>query len=920
MAPSPLTVHGFAALQKDGFGSRPGTPKSTYITQLSPKSSTFLGGSQSSCTLSRPSTQSRSDPRYLARSGWHVLGPQPVRPTVAQSLESEGARLVNQLASSWCSKYSYTIKKQGAQGESFHYECIFSQPANSMPVPSTVVRAFFALVCPQDALQQLLQQPRLVFSFEEADLRQEWSLERGADGYWQTVRGQQHLTLRAGYFETFLDKFILEKEQCRSRGVPLTTSFETTRLEKPPLACEDGSEDESDGRVEAGGWSRMASPMSDQWRSERSNRKGSADMGVPVISHVDYELQQALKSALKVAGIVGDKVAPPSSLTELLSNVFDAADEDEVGELPHHEVAKLLEATLVGFGLVQWDIQLLLTAAHENEAGFIACKPFIQIAPELIQELRRRRLNFRARGMPTAVVSHEAVQHCHGAEIAELSDKLVELFTMKVSEDPTHAKWLTEETLSPPRSPSRSSVGGGMRKSSIGSSKPSSPSRGGSKRNLTAWDTNTEGVDRRLIGIHRRDGVECIQMSTFSPQEAQRVMQMLPEDEDGFVLFEELVGVLENMRVGALMNALVETDVASLRKHLVLCCRHVGLSDDGTMKVWKLRMALMQADQICVSRQQIFALLCLAQSACDSDGNVDVDAFVGTLCVVIPHMFDAKIFVVAAERLQAEAAEQQKARENAELAAMAAKGGQKQEEKETQQETIADLDTVEKLLIGLFQANDAEKRNPAVLSPLKMCRLMLSGDQVVQNCQLTETELCGFVAEMLLDVNGEVHYMDHVKRVVPMIFNLRRNLLLVEYVKEGAFEALKIPSPNANALREVCALLPPERRLSVIEGESQRRSSKRSSGRRCSKEGRDSARLLKRSPTNWSRQVTEPSSGKRATEEEVEYAARVRIHARVSASVVGSKSPHGTRDLNESRETPHGRGYERRKGRLTVGA
>merc|ERR1719271_128854 len=78
------------------------------------------------------------------------------------------------------------------------------------------------------------------------------------------------------------------------------------------------------------------------------------------------EMAQVMRVELQAAGLYCDKVDPPSSLADLLANIFDAADEENVGELPHHEVARLLSATLPGFGLELWDIHLLMTSAQET--------------------------------------------------------------------------------------------------------------------------------------------------------------------------------------------------------------------------------------------------------------------------------------------------------------------------------------------------------------------------------------------------------------------------------------------------------------------------------------------------------------------------------------------------------------------------
>ena len=61
-------------------------------------------------------------------------------------------------------------------------------------------------------------------------------------------------------------------------------------------------------------------------------------------------------------------------------------------------MADLLYATLRAQNLSNWDIQLLLATAHERpyNGGLIDYKPFVQSAPEILEELRRRRLTYEA--------------------------------------------------------------------------------------------------------------------------------------------------------------------------------------------------------------------------------------------------------------------------------------------------------------------------------------------------------------------------------------------------------------------------------------------------------------------------------------------------------------------------------------------
>merc|ERR1719399_2399195 len=104
---------------------------------------------------------------------------------------------------------------------------------------------------------------------------------------------------------------------------------------------------------------------------------------------------------------------------------------------------------------------------------------------------------------------------------------------------------------------------------------------------------------------------------------------------------------------------------------------------------------------MCLTRLQIHTLLCLAEPVLS--GMVDVAEFLGMCCVMIPHMFDAKLFVETAEHLILEHAESMRRAENEELAALgAARVGQTgQEGEENQEQKEVDAETVEKTLMQI---------------------------------------------------------------------------------------------------------------------------------------------------------------------------------------------------------------------------
>merc|ERR1719316_2144280 len=85
---------------------------------------------------------------------------------------------------------------------------------------------------------------------------------------------------------------------------------------------------------------------------------------------------------------------------------------------------------------------------------------------------------------------------------------------------------------------------------------------------------------------------------------------------------------------------------------------------------------------------------------------------------------------------------------------------------------------------------------------------------------------------MQADADGNVVYGEHIKRWVPIIFELRKNKLLSRYLEEGATETLGIVSPDLARLETLFPLLP-QNTLST--------SKPRASGRRSrARENRDS--------------------------------------------------------------------------------
>jgi hypothetical protein len=411
------------------------------------------------------------------------------------------------------------------------------------------------------------------------------------------------------------------------------------------------------------------------------------------------------------------------------------------------------------------------------------------------------------------------------------------------------------------------------------------------------------GEERVLVGIKRRFCQDCLGAQglpeRLSPQEAMRLMQMLPEDEDGFIRIDEVAEHLEHLRTEAMLNALVESDILSLRMHLVLRFRHLGLEDTGKMKLWVMKQALLQADQVCLTRLHIHVLLCLAKH--DAFGNVDVATFLATCSAVIPHMFDARLFVETAERLIQEHAESMRRAENEELAALGAKqsaGTAAQDDDGSQDKVELDSDTVEKLLQGVISLNDDAHRNPPSLPAEQIFDILQTNEREVQSTQLSSFELTGFLAEMQPDADGLVFYVDHIKKWIPLIFEQRKNRLLSRYLEENSAETLGFEVPRLDKLEAMFPLLPAQ--TAKTRGPQRRHSKSRDSIDGCfdSRRGSINSSLRRSSGASMRSDGTPSNTAK-------------------EGKLVRSASRRGSLEKHEKpKEPPPGRGYQRRKARM----
>jgi Ca2+-binding EF-hand superfamily protein len=759
-----------------------------------------------------------------------------------EDFETYGSEVVEEIVRSWTSTYQYHIARldpeAGAASPACRYVVAFSLPLNAVPVPCDVLRVFFSLVAAEE--------PMVVFNLESHDLQQYWVLQKDSQtNRWRPVPGQQLISLGFDSFESFIEARLNEKDGSRT-VLDLRTPFEESRLLPPPAYSD--SEDGEEG---------------DDWDEEGSQAQDN--LLAPSITHdnTTHADRELMRSALQAAGLPCDGNL---SLPEILASIFDAADETSCGLLHHHEVMQLLTSTLSGLGLELWDIHLLAASAQENAEGLIEYKAFVQAAPEIIEALQFRRLAYKKAGFPKAIVTPEAVQICHGDEIAETVRTLTELFDQ-------------------------------------------------------CADPNLEGMMTRSCF---KDCLAC-RHDRISPQELQHLMQMMPEDEDGRVTYADLQENLEMLRVDSLHNALVETDIASLRKHIILLLRRQGLNADCSMYLWNLKRVLLQADQLCLSRLQIHVLLCMTSA--NMKGMVNCYDFLQVCCAVIPHMFSSELFVAFAANVANEQADATKRAELAELEAMtkgmtAAAGGGEEEEKAPVEEAVAEVDReqVEKSLTHAFSLLDDGRRG--VLSAETLHKVLTSADAQVQGCQLSDAELVGLAAEMSVDQNGDVAYKEHVQTWVPILFELRKSRLYETYLVKEPFKEIK--KPDLTELEKQFPVLPPEL-TQIGERRGSRRHSKGSKpSKECDEDGESGKRSrLRRSDV--ARESTSSAVGQGSSNLHMLRLGKMNRSPEEGVAGTGSKmiqrksTLEGKRTISLEEQPPvygvGGRGEERRRQR-----
>lgn len=235
---------------------------------------------------------------------------------------------------------------------------------------------------------------------------------------------------------------------------------------------------------------------------------------------------------------------------------------------------------------------------------------------------------------------------------------------------------------------------------------------------------------------------------------------------------------------------------------------------------------------------QVHLVLCILK--CDLYGWVDVRSFLQVVCSVVPHLFDARVFVEKAAAIAKERADAQAKAELEELQGLTGGGmlrtrAKAEDEDDAEDEAKAvDRETVEKTMIHVFQMLDDKSHRGCVdaqdfLRALRCApedfrddeKQLGQAQQQLASCQLSGPELLGFCAEAVVLEDHTIECQEHVKRWVPILFEIRRSKLL-----ELSWESMVDKLIDLAPLEAQFPLLPPRiERSDSKRGSLERRNS-----------------------------------------------------------------------------------------------
>jgi len=135
------------------------------------------------------------------------------------------------------------------------------------------------------------------------------------------------------------------------------------------------------------------------------------------------------------------------------------------------------------------------------------------------------------------------------------------------------------------------------------------------------------------------------------------------------------------------------------------------------------------------------------------------------------------------------------------------------EEEQDDKANAPDRDAVEKALIHTGNIYDDKKHNTLEVNQF----LAMMKNETVLQCQMSESEVRGLIAEAVIDADGEINYVDHIKTWVPLIFELRKSRVYDSVLaKDWGTDAYHLV--DLNPYEVAFPVLPPEMRVEQGRG------------------------------------------------------------------------------------------------------
>lgn len=536
----------------------------------------------------------------------------------------------------WSKKYKHIVKYlETIDGAVHRYKVVFSKPEAEQPVPIAVVHVYFKF----DTTTQ-----SMTYQFENSNLIH-----------------RPNLTVKANKMEMWIDRYINDKLTVRATQ-ELTTDFERTRLRANAQADEESNssdDDENDG-------------------GNRNDGLGGS-MG-------DNSSDDDSEDEVALANVIGGRSGHTVSFDRLLANIFSAADEDNTGYLPYMQVADLLYNTPLE--LNDWDIRVLISYGGEDESGMVAYSDFVREAPMLVEDLKTRRKTTMDRRKKQTLHrysaekgddSHRSRKEQHNTTtrvvdiltpleglveddgaFAELIPAVIELCfsqefdtaTGKILED-----FETEESghfdKNPQTQQSAVVVGG----------------RGAS-------DTALHGQRRYCLTRNQMRNCMRAKNQYFSPQEIEMLMQTVTLNEDGKACYQDFRQLLAEVRRDGRRYSVTESDVGSLRKHIIDIVQTATVrmrGKDQVLKSTDCKRILLDCSQLSLSRLDILSILCVLPV--DNNGLVNVDVFIRYAVSLIHYYFSPEVLVTTARDVQRLRDEEARAKQDHLMQGLGAGGG-----------------------------------------------------------------------------------------------------------------------------------------------------------------------------------------------------------------------------------------------------